>query len=66
MFAFFKRKIEDEMVSKIRLESLVGLLYVNYLILLPVWFFIGFSFLSCNEVQYSYTIIVLYYPIDAL
>jgi hypothetical protein len=52
MFAFQKKKIEDEMVSKIRLESLVWI-PVNYLILLLcVIFYLWIFFSSCNEVQY--------------
>jgi hypothetical protein len=47
IFAFSKEKVEDEMVSKIRLESLVWATYVNYAILLFCIIFIySFSFLD--------------------
>ena len=50
VFAFSKEKIEDEMVSKIRLESLVWATYVNYAILLIcVTFIYGLSFLQVME-----------------
>ncbi|MEC5165270.1 Ca2+/Na+ antiporter [Flavobacterium sp. PL11] len=50
IFAFSKEKIEDEMVSKIRLESLVWATYVNYVILLICVIFIyGLSFLQVME-----------------
>jgi len=46
MVAFSKEKAEDEYISKIRLESLVWAVYVNYGILLFSFLFIfGFSFL---------------------
>ena len=44
--AFSKEKLEDEYISKIRLESLVWAIYVNYGILLFAFLFIyDFSFL---------------------
>jgi hypothetical protein len=44
--AFSKEKSEDEYISKIRLESLVWAVYVNYVILLLSFIFIfDFSFL---------------------
>jgi len=44
--AFSKEKLEDEFISKIRLESLVWAVYVNYAILLFSFLFIyGLSFL---------------------
>jgi hypothetical protein len=44
--AFSKEKLEDEYISKIRLESLVWAVYVNYGILLFSFLFIfDFSFL---------------------
>ncbi|TXE15845.1 hypothetical protein ES731_14865 [Psychroflexus gondwanensis] len=44
--AFSKEKLEDEYISKIRLESLVWAVYVNYGILLFLFLFIfDFSFL---------------------
>lgn len=46
-FAFSKEKTEDEMISKIRLESLVWATYINYAVLLFfIIFFYGTSFLS--------------------
>jgi len=47
IYAFSKEKIEDEMVSKIRLESLVWATYFNYIsILLCYMFLYGFAFLN--------------------
>src|SRR5690606_26667223 len=46
VYAFSKEKIEDEMVSKVRLDSLVWATYFNYiLILLCYMFLFGFAFL---------------------
>lgn len=46
LVAFSKEKLEDEYISKIRLESLVWAVYVNYGILLFAFIFIfDFSFL---------------------
>ena len=47
VFAFSKEKIEDEMTSKIRLESLAWATYANYLIFLfCVLFIYGMVFLN--------------------
>lgn len=47
IYAFSKEKIEDEMVSKIRLDSLVWATYFNYIsILLCYMFLYGFAFLN--------------------
>lgn len=47
LVAFSKEKIEDEMVAKIRLESLVWATYVNYSVLLLCLLFVyGMPFLS--------------------
>ncbi|WP_396172283.1 hypothetical protein [Flavobacterium sp.] len=47
LVAFSKEKIEDEMVAKIRLESLVWATYVNYTVLLACVIFIyGMPFLT--------------------
>jgi hypothetical protein len=47
LIAFSKEKIEDEMVTKIRLESLVWATYVNYTVLLACVIFIyGMPFLT--------------------
>ena len=47
LVAFSKEKIEDEMVTKIRLESLVWATYVNYAVLLVCVIFIyGMPFLT--------------------
>lgn len=62
VFAFSKEKIEDEMVSKIRLESLVWATYVNYgILLLCVIFIYGFSFLQV--MQYNMFTILLFFII---
>ena len=45
LVAFSKEKIEDEYISKIRLESLVWAVYINYGILLVAFLFVfNFSF----------------------
>lgn len=47
LVGFSKVKVEDEMVSKIRLESLVWATYINYAILLATTFFVyGLAFLN--------------------
>jgi len=47
VFAFSKEKTEDEMISKIRLESLVWATYINYAVLLfCIVFMYGFSFFN--------------------
>ena len=47
IFAFSKEKMEDEMISKIRVESLVWAIYINYAVLLFCIIFIyGLSFFS--------------------
>ena len=62
VFAFSKEKIEDEMVSKIRLESLVWATYVNYgILLLCVIFIYGFSFLQV--MQYNMFTLLLFFII---
>ena len=45
--AFSKEKIEDEMVSKIRLDSLVWATYFNYILFLLCYLFVyGLPFLN--------------------
>ena len=62
IFAFSKEKIEDEMVSKIRLESLVWATYVNYGVLLfCVIFIYGFSFIKV--MQYNMFTLLLFFII---
>lgn len=47
IFAFSKEKTEDEMISKIRTESLVWATYINYAVLLfCIVFMYGFSFFN--------------------
>lgn len=47
IYAFSKEKIEDEMIRKIRLDSLAWATYFNYTILLFCYlFFYGFPFLT--------------------
>ena len=47
IFAFSKEKTEDEMISKIRTESLVWATYINYAVLLFCIIFIyGFAFFN--------------------
>lgn len=47
IYAFSKEKIEDEMVSKIRLDSLVWATYFNYIVILFCYMFVyGIPFLS--------------------
>ena len=46
MVAFSKEKLEDELIAKVRLESLVWATYINYAVLLVSMLFIyGISFL---------------------
>ena len=46
LIAFTKEKVEDELIAKIRLESLVWAVYANYLILiLAIIFIYGLPFL---------------------
>lgn len=60
VFAFSKEKIEDELVTKIRLESLVWATYVNYAILLICIIFIyGLSFLQV--MQYNMFTLLLFF-----
>lgn len=62
IFAFSKEKVEDEMVSKIRLESLVWATYVNYgILLLCIIFIYGFSFL--NVMIYNMFTLLLFFII---
>jgi|SRR5690554_1170317 len=47
IYAFSKEKTEDEMVSKIRLDSLVWATYFNYILILLCYIFLyGFAFLN--------------------
>lgn len=62
VFAFSKEKIEDEMVSTIRLESLVWATYVNYVVLLfCVIFIYGLSFFQV--MQYNIFTLLLFFII---
>ena len=62
IFAFSKEKIEDEMVSAIRLESLVWATYVNYGVLLfCVIFIYGISFFQV--MQYNMFTLLLFFSI---
>ena len=62
IFAFSKEKIEDEMVAKIRLESLVWATYVNYGVLLCCILFIyGLPFL--NVMMYNMFTLLLFFII---
>lgn len=62
IFAFSKEKIEDEMVAKIRLESLVWATYVNYAVLLCCILFIyGLPFL--NVMMYNMFTLLLFFII---
>lgn len=60
IFAFSKEKIEDEMVAKIRLESLVWATYLNYAVLAFCTIFIyGLPFL--NVMMYNmFTLLVFF------
>ncbi|MGX7667780.1 hypothetical protein [Flavobacterium pedocola] len=62
LFAFSKEKIEDEMVSKIRLESLVWATYVNYAVLVfCIVFIYGLPFL--NVLLYNTFTLLLFFII---
>lgn len=60
IFAFSKEKVEDEMVAKIRLESLVWATYLNYAILtFCILFIYGLPFL--NVMMYNmFTLLVFF------
>jgi hypothetical protein len=50
--AFSKQKIEDEFVAEIRLKSLLGATYINYLVLLfCILFFYDFTFLKLSDIN---------------
>lgn len=58
--AFAKRKDEDEYISKIRLDSLVWAVIVNYIILTVVtWLVYGFSYLDVMLYN-MFTILILF------
>lgn len=60
IFAFSKEKMEDEMVAKIRLESLVWATYVNYAVLLfCILFIYGLPFL--NVMMYNMFTLLLFF-----
>lgn len=62
IFAFSKEKIEDEMVAKIRLESLVWATYLNYAVLLfCILFIYGLPFL--NVMMYNMFTLLLFFII---
>jgi len=62
IFAFSKEKTEDEMVAKIRLESLVWATYVNYAVLLfCILFIYGLPFL--NVMMYNMFTLLLFFII---
>jgi len=58
--AFSKQKVEDEFISKIRLESLVWATYVNYLILiLSIVLVYNLSFLLVLELN-MFTVLIFF------
>lgn len=58
--AFAKRKDEDEYISKIRLDSLVWAVIVNYIILtVATWLVYGFSYLDVMLYN-MFTILILF------
>ncbi len=60
LIVFSKTKIEDEMVNKIRLESLMLATYINYaFIILTTIFIYGFSYLTIIMLN-LFTIIVFF------
>lgn len=62
IFAFSKEKIEDEMVAKIRLESLVWATYLNYGILaFCILFIYGLPFL--NVMMYNMFTLLIFFII---
>ncbi|WP_313806129.1 hypothetical protein [Flavobacterium sp.] len=62
VFAFSKEKVEDEMVAKIRLESLVWATYVNYGVLaFCILFIYGLPFL--NVMMYNMFTLLLFFII---
>jgi hypothetical protein len=60
LLAFSKEKIEDEFVSKMRLESLLWAVYVNYTLLILAFFLVyGNSFFDVI-VYNMYTILIFF------
>lgn len=60
LLAFSKEKIEDEFVSKMRLESLLWAVYVNYILLILAFFLVyGNSFFDVI-VYNMYTILIFF------
>lgn len=60
MLAFSKEKIEDEFVGKMRLESLLWAVYVNYILLILTFFFVyGNPFLDVI-IYNMYTILIFF------
>jgi len=60
LLAFSKEKIEDEFISKIRLESLAWAVYLNYAVLLFSFLFLyGFSFLLILEFN-MFTVLIFF------
>lgn len=60
LLAFSKEKIEDEFISKIRLESLAWSVYLNYAVLLFSFLFLyGFNFLLILEFN-MFTVLIFF------
>lgn len=58
--AFAKRKDEDEYISRIRLESLIWAVIVNYLILtVATWLVYGFAYVSVMMYN-MFTVLILF------
>lgn len=58
--AFAKRKDEDEYISRIRLESLIWAVIVNYLILtVATWLVYGFAYFSVMMYN-MFTVLILF------
>lgn len=58
--AFAKRKNEDEYISRIRLESLIWAVIVNYLILtVATWLVYGFAYFSVMMYN-MFTVLILF------
>ncbi|GCC51471.1 hypothetical protein SanaruYs_16960 [Chryseotalea sanaruensis] len=60
MLAFSREKIEDEFVSKMRLESLLWAVYVNYILLILAFFFVYGNFFLDVIIYNMYTILLFF------
>lgn len=60
LLAFSREKFEDEFVSKMRLESLLWAVYVNYILLLAAFFLVYGNFFFDVIIYNMYTILIFF------